>query len=557
MVAAKLPYSFPELAKHGLVFLSHRREILYQAYRTFKELFKGEKWIGIDMGEREATGFEDFLFISIDSLGRLQSDRILKYKRKHPGIIIVDEAHHAEAEGIWDNVLNYFGVGSDTSQHYRLPGGNLKPLLVFLTATPRPERSIAFIDAVAAEYGIKYAIREGWACDIKSYRESPRYSDYKDWDADMQVDFLIKGWMDYVQGMRTLVFAKNVAQSKLLASTFNEHNIAVAGHIDAKTNEDERKLLVKGFGLPHGHPDEVQVMTNRLIFTEGYDNRYIQCILDNAPTKAQRTYIQKVGRGLRPAPDADIYSFETAAERREAIRKSSKPYLTYLTTFPLEHSLDMAASVFGVGKEVKSKGALLVNEIIDIIENEEADMPEAPFREAQGISSIDVSLKRVDVWTQTVYNTELITISPLRWISDTNWCAILLPVNLVSSKKYEQTPTILFWRKDGEKVTGQTVTIGGWNEDMGHPVKPTVNPLRGEYATLSEAIAATDKAIKRNPSVAKELHRADSSPASEQIKNYLRRNKVRFNDNKLTTETAILLSDDFKIRKKLTELQLL
>jgi len=231
-IAAKLPETFPVLARYGVLFLSHRREILQQAYAVFEASYAGFKWCGIDMGEREATGLEDFVFGSFDALGRLTSNRILKYSRRYFGIVIVDEGHHATKEGTWDNVLNYFGVGSDKTQHIRLPGSNLKPLSVFLTATPqrhdgRPLHP--FLDAVAADYDIRYAIREGWLTDIMAYRATFDAFDYDKMSDAEQTDFIIKMWERYAKGMRTLVFARSVDQSALIAGTINKF-FAGEGH---------------------------------------------------------------------------------------------------------------------------------------------------------------------------------------------------------------------------------------------------------------------------------------------------------------------------------------
>ena len=69
-IASVLPEKFPHLADHGVLFLSHRREILNQAYHTFRRRWSKEKWIGLEMGEFHATGEEDFIFASVDSIGR-------------------------------------------------------------------------------------------------------------------------------------------------------------------------------------------------------------------------------------------------------------------------------------------------------------------------------------------------------------------------------------------------------------------------------------------------------------------------------------------------------
>jgi len=575
-IAAKLPETFPVLARYGVLFLSHRREILQQAYAVFEASYAGFKWCGIDMGEREATGLEDFVFGSFDALGRLTSNRILKYSRRYFGIVIVDEGHHATKEGTWDNVLNYFGVGSDKTQHIRLPGSNLKPLSVFLTATPqrhdgRPLHP--FLDAVAADYDIRYAIREGWLTDIMAYRATFDAFDYDKMSDAEQTDFIIKMWERYAKGMRTLVFARSVDQSALIAGTINKF-FAGEGHkaahvssrgvfgpdgLEAATENELRECIVDRFGLPYGDPDAIDVCSNRLIFTEGYDNRRIQAIIDNAPTQSQVLYLQKIGRGLRPSQDARVDDHVTARARREAIRKSQKPFLVWLTTYPPAHGLDMPAAVFAVPENIKLDGAMTLAEIVDIIENEEREMPEAPARSLDEFGNINIQLRRVDVWTQTVYNDELKALSPLRWVYNKGtdgqeWIALRIPRNAMATSANEKTPAILQWYGVDGGYRARVITEGGWVDQLGRPVRPTVREFTNVVPDMNSAVQNTDAWLKgRDPLLYAEVQRHGTAPAGEKVKAYLRRNNVPFKDDMLSEETAAILVDNFKIRKKLAD----
>ena len=552
-VAAVLPETFPDLAKHGLLFLSHRREILYQAYRTFKAKWGKEKWIGLEMGEYHATGQEDFVFASVDSIGRLIGSRINKFGHRHFGIVVADEGHHVSQDGTWDNILNFFGVGSDTSQFHTFPGG-AKPLSVFLTATPvrADGQALApFLDDVAVSFDIRYGIREGWLTDIKCYHAELANEDYSGVDAERQVDFLIKTWMAYGEGMRTLAFARNVQQSELLAGALSRELGLRAGHVDATTPDEIRQDIVGRFALPYGDPNAIELVSNRLIFTEGYDNPGIQCILDNAPTDSQSLYIQKIGRGLRPV--CDLSGCLTAADRKEAIRLSAKPFLTYITTFPLKHGLDMAATLFGLPKNVDTNGKL-IEEIIDVIQYEEETMPEAPTRDLSGMDGMEIRLKRQDVWTQTVYNEELRAMTPLRWVVGENFAAIRLFRNPFSNKPNDQTPVIITWSREGDKWRLNRVLEGGWIPELKRPRRSQLDRLPSVEADLNAAIRKTDRALKEKfPDIHADLQRDHSGPASENLKTYLKRKKVAANYDALTAETGMILKDDAVIRPKLIE----
>lgn len=550
-IAAILPETFPELAPHGVLFLSHRREILYQAYRSFKQKWGAEKWIGLEMGEYHATGQEDMIFASVDSIGRMIGSRIGKFRNRYFGIVIADEGHHVSPDGTWDNILNYFGVGSDTSQHHTFSNGT-KPLSVFLTATPvRPDGQALspFLDEIAAVYDIRYGIREGWLTDIKSYHVESEGAEIGTLDWDVQVDFLVKTWQKYARGMRTLMFARSVEQSELMAGTLSRQLGLMAGHVDANTPDEIRQDIVKRFSLPYGDPNAIELMSNRLIFTEGYDNPAIQCVLDNAPTESQSLYIQKIGRGLRPT--CDLSSFATAEERKEAIRLSNKPFLTYITTFPLKHGLDMAATLFGLPKDVDTNGKM-IEEIIDVLEYEERTMPEAPTRDLKGLGSIELTLRRQDVWTQTVYNEALRALTPLRWTVGENFAAIRLFRNPFETGAYKQIPAILAWTKEGSKWTLHRIAEGGYSIALGRAMRAKHDRLDAVEADLNRAIRSTDAALKaKYPDVYADLQRDHSGPAAENMIGYLKRKKVAANYDRLTMETAMILKDDAIIRPKL------
>lgn len=546
-LAAFLPEEFPELAKHGVIFLSHRREILMHAYNTFKRKWGKEKWIGLEMGEYHCTGEEDFMFMSVDSIGRVMGNRISKFKHRWPGLVIVDEGHHVCEDGTWSNILNYFGVGDDPKQFHTFADGT-KPLSVFLSATfvrADGQALKPWLDKISASYDVLWAIREGWLCDIKCYHAELTSHEYKEFDAERQVDYLIKTWEKWGTGMRTLAFAKNVPQSIMLANTLTQRGKFTAAHVDAKTPDEDRQESVRRFALDFDDPNAIDFMSNRLIFTEGYDNPVIECILDNAPTKSQGLYVQKIGRGLRVDPSVDLGSYGTAAERKEAIRLSRKPYLTYITSFPIKHGLDMPATLLGLPKNI-DLGEKMLSEVVDVILYEELIMPEAPIRDLAGMSSLEIKLKRQDIWTQTIYNEEIKALSQLRWIVGEEFAALRLPSNPFAGAGIKRTlPVVITWTKqpDGQYRLTQ-VFPGGWVESLKRPVRADFQTFDYFVDDLQTGITEIDNRIRvAYPKLYAACQRAHSGPATPTIKKYLKTKKVSANFDNLTMETAMLLKD--------------
>jgi superfamily II DNA or RNA helicase len=104
----------------------------------------------------------------------------------------------------------------------------------------------------------------------------------------------VKEWERRSLGRRTVVFACTVAHSVALACRFEAAGAKVA-HVDASTPEDERREI--GARLRAG---DLQVVTNVGIYTEGWDEPSVKCLILARPTKSLGLYMQMAGRALRP-----------------------------------------------------------------------------------------------------------------------------------------------------------------------------------------------------------------------------------------------------------------
>lgn len=545
-VMLHLPQRFPEhVRKHGFLFLAHRRKILFQAYEKFKAAYPN-LWVGLEMGEHEAVGMEDAIFMSVDSVGREYQMRIQKYKNRDFGVIVADEGHHVTKESTWDRIMNYFGVGSNPSERRIEVGGSMaKPLSVFLTATPNraDEHSLApFVDVVAAKMSIIDGIKGGWLTDIKAHQAYPKGESRI--PEGQEIAYLVKTFEEYLEGHRTLVFARNVDESESLAYHLNEHDIARAAHIDHLTPDEERQRIYKGFEDQDGRID---ALCNRLVLTEGYDNRWITAILDNAPTDRKPLHIQKIGRGLRPHPSANVDAYDTAEERRAAIRASTKPYLTYVSTFdPTKHGLDVAAELIGLDQPIDAEGSLIVEEVVDVVEEFEADLEEIPLEDYGSISELEVALRGANLFTQTVNNDEVKALTDLCWVNRGDSMHLFLPENPFANGTYSTAPTVVTFRKTPNGIERETVT-GGWNGTR--PLSKRRYETQVDAPTLNKAVRQFDSQLRRRDSeIYKRVTRGGSQPASDRMKTYLDNKGVSYT-GMLSEEAALLMIADCKIKQ--------
>ena len=552
-VMMHLPRRFPHhVLDHGMIFLAHRRKILMQAYNDFQAAYPN-LWVGLEMGEREATGMEDVVFASVESLGREYQTRITKYRDKKFGVVVADEGHHVKPEGTWDRVLNFFGVGSNEDQHYKIDvqGERVSPLSVFLTATPTrtDDYTLApFVDAVASEMSITDGVERGWLTDIKAHRANDPDHVLDMEDDQATIDFLVNAYRKYLTGERTLIFASSVDESERLASNLREHDLAQAGHVDAETPKDERRRIYQSFEDVDG---EIDALSNRLVLTEGYDNPAITAIMDNAPTESKPLHIQKIGRGLRPHPSANVDAYDTPEERKKVIRQSPKPHLRYVSTFdPTKHGLDVVAEIADIPEDIDVDGDMVVEEVTDVLEQFEEEAPEFEVSEYESIKQIRVTLQRANLFNQTLYNDELKAMTDLNWVVEGDTAALYLGKNPhASSGQYREAPCVIEFEKTGEETYEWHVIGGGWNGD--YPVANKKHTQQIEAEDLNDCIRKYDKWLKNNQSGAYSwATRLGSEPADENMVKYLERKNIPVDRSKLTKETARLLIDREKIKLK-------
>jgi DNA repair protein RadD len=95
-------------------------------------------------------------------------------------------------------------------------------------------------------------------------------------------------------GRRTVIFACTVKHSRAIEEEFLKAGVRVA-HVDASTPEDDRRAISTKL-----RTGEIEVVTNVGIYTEGWDEPSVKCLILARPTKSLVLYMQMCGRGLRP-----------------------------------------------------------------------------------------------------------------------------------------------------------------------------------------------------------------------------------------------------------------
>jgi superfamily II DNA or RNA helicase len=94
---------------------------------------------------------------------------------------------------------------------------------------------------------------------------------------------------------RTVVFAPTVDIAWTIAARFGEMGIPAAA-LDWSTPPGERHRILRGF-----REGRIKIIVNVDVLSEGWDEPRVDTIILASPTRSLARYLQRVGRGMRPA----------------------------------------------------------------------------------------------------------------------------------------------------------------------------------------------------------------------------------------------------------------
>lgn len=286
IVFAEIVREYFNKKKRSLV-IAHRNELINQA------IDKIEMQTGLSCGKEKANDYAGQEDVVVGSVQTMKGDRLNNFEQDRFKLIVVDEAHHSTAN-TYKNIFSHFN----------------KSNVLGVTATPdradNKELSEIF-NIIAYQYLLTDAIKDGYLCDIKGTRVKDfvidlsdlrtRYGDFVIGDLDKVMTEYIapiaKAIDEKTAGRKSLIFMPSVASSKLLAEALIQLGIS-ADYVSGATSDAEREKALHRF-----HLGEITHIVNCDLFTEGFDEPSIDCIVMASPTKSRSKYAQRVGRGTR------------------------------------------------------------------------------------------------------------------------------------------------------------------------------------------------------------------------------------------------------------------
>ena len=288
--------------KEEVWVVAHRRELVSQIKDTLKRFFSSLKTTSIKV-------------TSIQWLSRHYGEM-----EEKPGLIVIDEAHHALAE-TYAEVMNAYPKAKKlglTATPYRLNGKGFTDLFDTLLCSWSMEKFIAEGRLSLYDY---YSIKPDSAAQllIDSLQKRGADGDYQQkelnevMDVKPSLERLCLTIKEYVPGKKGIVYAISIQHAEHIAEFYRENGIKAVA-ISSKTPLAERQELIERFkssslssslNSASNTSDEIEVLVSVDLFSEGFDCPDVEFIQLARPTLSLAKYMQMVGRGLRVAEGKD------------------------------------------------------------------------------------------------------------------------------------------------------------------------------------------------------------------------------------------------------------
>ena len=284
-----------------VVVLVHRDELADQAIAKLRASAPG-----LDVGKVKAGDDERSAQVVVASVQTLAvSKRMAALKAAGEiRLVVVDEVHHYSSR-TFRRVLEDLGCFAE----------DYGPVMAGFTATLARSDGIGMgsvVDDVVYTKGVMFGISNGFlvppegrligsdTLNLKSVKSSR--GDYQAGDLGEALEE--SGLIDAIPGVygehakdrQGIVFVPTVANAEHAASALSAAGIRSA-MVCGDTPREERQRIYEDY-----RRGRIQVMTNAMVLTEGFDMPQASCAVIARPTKSQPLYQQMVGRVLRPFP---------------------------------------------------------------------------------------------------------------------------------------------------------------------------------------------------------------------------------------------------------------
>ena len=498
----------PKIHPGKTLFLAHRYELLEQTYNTMK-IINPDASIAIEQADKHASVDDDIVIASVQTLGRNESDRIMKFPRNHFTNVIIDEVHHLSHENsTYINIIEYFQ----------------SKLRLGITATPQrsdKKSLVGLLDEIVFFKPMEALIKEGYLTPIVGYRiqtdtdissVKTRAGDYAIGELSEAVNIkerneqIVAGYQEIAEGKKAIAFCVDVAHAYELAATFNRMGVS-ARAVCGETPAGERAQLFSDF-----KQGKFDVLCNVGITTEGWDEPSLEVVMFARPTKSKVFYLQALGRGVRTFEGKEACIVIDYADATKGKTPVSLPTL------------------MGLPEDFDAEG----EDVLEVVDEYKALEEEAPQEAMKCKTKEDIkqAWERIDLFTQPPINEELLEYTEFVWMES-------------GPERYNLN------LPNGERLRIEGDALGRYQVSFKHE---TGLYKLGVVDTIEEAFGRTDKWIIQNRGDKLNLIKADApwrnDPVTESQKKWLKKFDVPITASMSKGEASAILDKMFEKNPK-------
>ncbi|MFD3498810.1 DEAD/DEAH box helicase [Streptomyces sp. NPDC058678] len=282
----------PQMDGRRALVIAHREELIEQAAAKIRAV-RPDLRVGVVKAERDEHQEADVIVASIQTLAVERRRQAIE----NIGVVIVDECHHAAARS-YMTVLEHFGAWRGL------------PVAGFTATMTRTDGGLADVwEEVVFTLDILEMIEDGYLCDVRGKRVivegldldivKTRGGDLQDGQLGQALDdsgaaqVVAEAYQQHAAGRAGVVFTPTVATAQSMAEAFTATGIPAAA-VWGDMSRDDRAATLDAY-----RRGDIQVLSNCMVLTEGFDAPWTSCAVIARPTKSAGLYCQMAGRALR------------------------------------------------------------------------------------------------------------------------------------------------------------------------------------------------------------------------------------------------------------------
>lgn len=223
-----------------------------------------------------------------------------KHEDKEPDFLLIDEAHHSEAD-TYQILFNRYPkakrIGFSATPH-RLDGKGLDNTYDNIIVGKQVQELIE--EHVLSDYryfapSISEAIQRSVNSKYLKLKSENFFQMLKKPNAYEKTIYadVVKTWKNYGENKQTILFAPSIEMSKKFAKEFQGQGVK-AVHIAGETPKSKRIDIINRF-----RSGEIKILCNVDLISEGFDMSDADCVILTRPTESLAMFMQQAFRALR------------------------------------------------------------------------------------------------------------------------------------------------------------------------------------------------------------------------------------------------------------------